>query len=649
MLPTNTTIKKLAICILMVMLTGAGVNAQTTLPTWWYGVSGAANFNFYGGTTQTLNNSLIVPTAFHRGQGVSPYGSLLVEYRPAGVFGLMLNVGYDGRGAKFNNEIAPCDCPATLKTSVSYATIEPSLRLSVPASGLYFYVGPRVGFNINKDFSYTQLHQPNTNAEFSNIQSTVFSGQVGMGYDIMVSSAASTTKVSLSPFISYQPYFGQEPRTIETWTVTTIRAGIALKFGKGHKAPVKIADAPLVIAPSVTDVSFSVVAPAAAPSIHLVSETLPLNNSVFFDEKSSEIPNRYIILTKNQASGFNEVQLQNEQSDNMTGRSARQLNIYHNILNILGDRLRANPSATISLIGSSYSGPMEGKARAESIKTYLVSAFGIDPSRITVVGRTKPVIPSDKPGNTKQLTLVRAEDRRVDIVSSSPELLVEVGGDMIKPVIIVSTQGDPHDNQVVFNVDSAKMKLKSWSIDVTDDKGAVQHYGPFTNDQESIRMSSILGDNKEGTYQVVMQGETNKGQMIKKESSVHLIRPDETTQKGFRYSILLDFDKANPIASYNKFLTTIVAPAIPDGATVSIHGHTDIVGEEAHNLTLSQQRALDVQHILEHALANAGKNNVKFETVGFGEDASHAPFENELPEQRFYNRTVIIDIVAAKQ
>ena len=31
--------------------------------------------------------------------------------------------------------------------------------------------------------------------------------------------------------------------------------------------------------------------------------------------------------------------------------------------------------------------------------------------------------------------------------------------------------------------------------------------------------------------------------------------------------------------------------------------------------------------------------------LGFGDDADFAPFENKFPEERFYNRTVIIDIV----
>ncbi|HEY0667768.1 MAG TPA: hypothetical protein VGD22_06305, partial [Sphingobacteriaceae bacterium] len=61
--------------------------------------------------------------------------------------------------------------------------------------------------------------------------------------------------------------------------------------------------------------------------------------------------------------------------------------------------------------------------------------------------------------------------------------------------------------------------------------------------------------------------------------------------------------------------------------------------------TLSHNRALQTQKIIEQALARAGKNSVKFESSGFGEDQSRSPFENNLPEERFYNRTVIIDII----
>lgn len=629
-------------CAVTVLLATGSVQGQTAQPTWWFGVSGASNLNFYTGTTQRLTNSLIVPTAFHKGSGVRPFVSGLLEYRPAGVLGGMLNIGYDGRGGKFDGVVAPCDCPATLKTNMAYISVEPSLRLGLGAGGFYLFAGPRVAFNVEKDFNYTQLKQPNTDAELSEMRQTVISGQVGMGFDYQVSAPTSKTQFSISPFVSFHPYFGQNPRKIESLSVSTLRTGIALKFGRTPKAP-----KPPVASPA-SDVPFLVRGPKALPAQRQVSEMLPLRNSVFFDEGSTAVPSRYVLLTKNEAAGFTEASLQNEPATSMSARSARQLNVYHNILNILGDRMRANPRASISLNGASAEGPQEGKALAESVKAYMVTVFGIDGSRIATAGRTKPLIPSEQPGGTKELVLLRAGDRRVDITSTSPELLMEVGGGMMKPVQI-TTQADPLDSHVVFNVGSAQVPVTTWSLDIADENGALQHYGPFTKSQQSIPGKTILGDRPTGTYKVTMLTETKDGTSVRKDSSIFLTSQPATVGKALRYSILFDFDKAKTIEAYTKFLTDVVSPKITAGATVVIHGHTDVIGEEAHNFALSGNRALQTQEILAGALAKAGTNNVKFETSGFGEDPDRSPFGNSLPEERFYNRTVIVDIIPVNQ
>lgn len=634
----------LIICSLLIILSQSAVFAQDTAPKWWFGVSGAANLNFYSGTTQRLNNSLIVPTAFHKGNGVRPFGSILLEYRPASRLGFMLNVGYDGRGGKFDDVVAPCDCPATLETNLSYITVEPSLRLGIPKSNLFFFAGPRVAFGLQKGFEYTQLKQEDKEGDFSEMNTTVLSGQVGIGYDLPITSVNSKISASLSPFVSYHPYFGQDARKIESWSVSTVRAGIALKFGRAVKVK---EEAPVAVVP-VRDITFTVRAPKSIPLKRLVSETLPLRNSVFFNEGSTSIPTRYVLLTNSQASAFQEVSLQNEQTPNMDGRSARQLNVYHNILNILGDRMRANPNAAISLSGASANGPSEGKILAETIKQYLVSVFGIDAPKIATYGRTKPVIPSEQPGGTKELVLLREGDRRVDITSASPELLMEVGGGMMKPVQILATQVDPLDTHVIFNVNGANTVLKSWTLALTDESGTMKRYGPFTREQESMTGTSILGSNKSGSYKVVMEGESISGLPIRKEATVALVRQDETIDKGYRYSILFDFDKSTSIASYNKFLTEVVSPLITSGSTVIVHGHTDVIGQEEYNQKLSTSRATATQKVIQKALTNEGKSNVTFETFGFGEDINRTPFENNFPEERFYNRTVIIDIIPGK-
>ncbi|WP_018615810.1 OmpA family protein [Segetibacter koreensis] len=651
-----TANKKFAFLFLALMIAGVAGNAQKAKrvqPTWWFGESGAANFNTYRGTTQMLNSNLTVPAAFHKGDGIKPYASLLTEYRPNKVLGGMLNVAYDNRGGSYDSVMAPCNCGANLSTNLSYITIEPSIRVAPFSSAFYVFAGPTIAINITKAFTYLQDKQTDKRGDWSDIRKTVFSAQAGAGIDIPISARTSTTQWTLSPFASFQTNLGQAPRSVESWSLYTVRTGIALKFGTAKKvAPVKtiaeVAAAPV----AEKEVQFSVRAPKVVPLNRKVKETFALLNSVFFNQGSTEVPSRYTALSSTQAVAFKEGLLQQDQPNNLNnGRSSRQLEVYHNILNILGDRLRSNPSSTIALSGASDKNPAEGKLMAENIKQYLVSTFGINPARISTEGRDKPLIPSEQPGATKELALLREGDRRVDIVSTSPELLIQVGGvssPFLKPVQITAVQQDPLDSYVLFNTTGADELLKSWNVEVTDEQGNVQHYGPYTQDQAAVSGKTILGNNTQGNYKIAMLGETKSGHSIKKESSVSLVKMDDPKQEGLRYSILFDFDKSKSIASYEKFLTDIVTPLIPENGTVIIHGHTDNIGDEKYNNTLSSERAASAQKIIESALSKAGTTGVKFETIGFGEDAANAPFENNLPEERFYNRTVIIDIVPSK-
>ncbi len=520
------------------------------------------------------------------------------------------------------------------------------------SNALYLFAGPRIGHSWafsngdEKTFVYTQAGSYATKGQFSYMNGTVFSGQIGVGYEFPLRSPNADRQVNISPFLSFQPFMGEDPRSVESWGVSTLRLGASIKFGSGDVIPqAAVAPAPVVVE---REVDFSVRAPKAVPLKRRVRESFPVLNCVFFEEGSAEIPSRYVVMTKDQAASFKEGQLQEVRPLNMTGRSLRQMTVYYNILNIVGDRLKRNPGTTISLSGASGLGLDLAKARAETIKRYLVGVFGIDSARIVTEGTEKPRTPSEVPGATKELTLLHAEDRRVDIDSNSPEMMIEVGGGphyMLKPVQIVAEVEDPLDSYLVINVVGAKELLSSWSLEITDEHGKIQRFGPSTQDHETISGNSILGDRSQGDYTIVLLGQTKAGKFVKKETSVHLIRRIEPVKEAVRFSILFEFDQSKTIASYEKFLTDIVTPLIPDSSTVTIHGHTDIVGTEEYNDSLSSRRAEDAHAIIEGAISKSGKRGITFQTFGFGENLQYAPFDNYFPEERFYNRTVIIDIV----
>ena len=93
MLQNHITKQKITIIFLMLIFavtSGYSQDVKRIQPKWWFGESLAANFNYYDGTTQMLNNNLAVPTAFHKAYGVKPYASFLIEYRPNKLIGLML-------------------------------------------------------------------------------------------------------------------------------------------------------------------------------------------------------------------------------------------------------------------------------------------------------------------------------------------------------------------------------------------------------------------------------------------------------------------------------------------------------------------------------------------------------------------------------
>jgi hypothetical protein len=232
-----------------VILTGIHSTVQSQVSqgakhSWWFCIATVANVNFYRGSTQELNSVIISPVAFHNGKGIGLYVAPFVEFhRPGSKLGITMQAGYDNRSGTFDEKIAPCGCSADLSTKLSYITIEPSLRFTPFKFNFYLYGGPRLAFNLNKSFSYilnvnsdilNQKAPIELNGNFDNMNKAIISMQIGAGYDISIVSKNKPTQYVLSPFVSFQPYFGQLPRSIETWNITTLRVGAAFKLSQ-HK------------------------------------------------------------------------------------------------------------------------------------------------------------------------------------------------------------------------------------------------------------------------------------------------------------------------------------------------------------------------------------------------------------------------------
>lgn len=316
--PQRRALMAIWICIMAFSAASVPMKAQSDAekqtpqyarPSWWFGIAGGGNLNFYNGSTQRLTEDLIAPVAFHSGLGLGLFAAPLVEFHPAtSNWGFMLQAGYDSRRGTYNQEFSPCNCPRDLSVKVAYVTAEPSLRFAPFKSDFYVFAGPRVAYNLKKQFVYQQgtnpdypdqVAEPDIKGDLSAMKPIVISGQVGLGYDIQLSSSYHKTQWVISPFASFQPYFGQSPRTIETWNITTVRAGVAVKLGTGRRIESDAVGVE-VVEPIVKEVAdptivFTTNSPQNVAISRNVREVFPLRNYVFFDLGSTEIPSRYVV------------------------------------------------------------------------------------------------------------------------------------------------------------------------------------------------------------------------------------------------------------------------------------------------------------------------------------------------------------------
>lgn len=104
--------------------------------------------------------------------------------------------------------------------------------------------------------------------------------------------------------------------------------------------------------------------------------------------------------------------------------------------------------------------------------------------------------------------------------------------------------------------------------------------------------------------------------------------------------IQFDFDKATLKPKNREILSRIAGVLLTSqGYRVQIYGHTDNVGTDEYNLTLSEERARTVREYL----VEAGVNPAIISTKGFGKSNPLVP--GNRPEARAKNRRVEIGII----
>lgn len=625
---------------------------------WRFGLFGGLNFNILGLGAQTIEGigtQFTQPNAVSGrltgendvvdGTGLGFYFGAMTEYQPGGLLGGQLRVGVDDRRGKMNDyDIANSTEQIRFSARMTYLSVEPLLRINIGDAGFHAVAGPLLSFKIASKFDYDSTRDETdpsiVDQEIQGAKGFTFGVSGGFGYDILMNSkSTSNTRWYLTPFVeaSYmldqmETDFAGQNRN-DAWVTTSLRGGFQLKFGSGPAvAP------PPVITDNLPTVDLSLRAPSNITDERKMIEMFPLRNYIFFADGQTAVPTKYVKLGATEASNFDEKSLLSPpgtggSSTPMT-RSQRQMGVYYNALNVYGDRLRDNPTAKITLVGSAPTAA-DGKQMAEDVKSYLVSSFGIDGSRITTQGAVRPPHASGTRATPQEdLDLVREENRRVEVLSDDNNIM--------KPVMIESTQSEPIDNDLVIGVRTSS-PIDSWSMTVTGE-GTNQTFGPYRSNSQRIDAKPILAGRSSGNYTATVTARTASGQTITKTQDFSLVHRELPPVTGQRFSILFEFDESRTVQTYEQFLRAEVAPRIPDRATVVVHGHTDKVGLDDYNIELSNRRSQETQRVLQDELKKMGRT-ATFDAYGFGETEMRAPFGNENPEGRYYNRTVMIEVI----
>ena len=635
-------------------------DTKFTRSAWWFGAATGANYNlFHGSSIQNLNSTLIAPSAFIDGNGLGIYAAPLIEYHPSdSKVGFMLQAGYDSKKGSFNQVISTDIFTEDLSTHLTYFTIEPSIRLNLFRSNFYLFSGPRLSININNNFQYDLRISPDhpeqgsssySAGQFSDINKTVISMQIGGGYDLFLTAKNKRSQVILSPFFALQPYFGQKILSSESWNISTLRAGIALKFGHGIKTalPEKIF-LPVVISTE-PKASYLITEPKEDTAGKNVSELLSERNNVYFNLRSSEIKDPFSTSGKNQLKNFknnlNEIRI----PENLENPSFRKAIQEDNFLSILGDNMTKDLSTQITLVGSSKD-VLAGIQMAKSVKMFLVRVYGISASKIAIKSQKKLKIHKTQSANKFELAVIRQVDRQVLVQTTSKALALkfQVGQNntRLSPLKIYDVPEINKEGVVSFTTKGSDQLFSSWSLKIAEDKTKVRSFGPFTNDSVSIPKNYLLGGKPAGKFDISMIGQLKSGQIMRKDTTAYLTAwPVFITDKIKRFSVLYELNNSESVKTLSQYLRTVVTPEIPSGAMVVIHGHSESANLGNNQLKSFLARENNIQELIEHELLLANRRDVEFQVFDFGLDQTIAPFEKKTQKIDFLNRTIIIDIL----
>lgn len=364
---------------------------------------------------------------------------------------------------------------------------------------------------------------------------------------------------------------------------------------------------------------------------YLSTKMHPLLGYIFFDENSYEIPQRYVRIPPQETRNFNIKKLY----------GLGTLEIYYNILNIIGKRVSQFPQSELTIVGCNSNQGLEqnnlllSKQRAEAVKDYLVNVWGISPERIKIEARNLPENPSN-PNEPDGIS----ENRRVEIIANITQTF--------EPLVVEDTLREVNPPIFRFKpIVRTPIGIDRWELITSQSQGIVKVFSGIGDIPSEIQwevayeQKNVPKLDEPLNYKLVVVDKDNKvweSQIQQLPIEIMTIEKkiiEQVADKQIdRFSLILFGFGQSEIVGDNLKIAEIAKQRIKPTSTVKIEGFTDRIGNEQINLELSQKRA--------YATAKVLNVEPKF-ARGLGEN--RLLYNNDLPEGRFYCRTVNIEIV----
>ena len=377
----------------------------------------------------------------------------------------------------------------------------------------------------------------------------------------------------------------------------------------------------------------------------------PLLPYVFFDLSSSTLPGRYKQITSGQTADFNDERI-----------PGGTLDKYYHVMNIYGYRLRKYPNVNVEVVGcldetNEDKGSDLSKRRAQIVYDYLKNVWGISESRMKLSHRGWPEVRS----NPKDSFGI-VENRRTEFRFSggTADDLWEVQRPILDNDPTVSPDPDRMTWTMANGIDenivaSRRIEIlrnaQPWNtITALGTTDASTQWDWQNTDLEYPKEKGAEGATEVGLnpFKAVLVVTSKNGQECKSDTVTVPVKRVSSktmgTERGAektleKYNLILfKFDSPEAGELNERIMSTWVFPRVKKSSDIRIEGHTDVVGLDTRNKKLSEDRARTAENFIKKRTSAFSS----LQTRGTGEE--EPLYSNELPEGRFFNRTVQVII-----